>query len=50
MMDLTIPRDAEVEKVMKDTGMARMQAIRHLQQRYTLQRERPILTPRYGRK
>lgn len=49
MITMEIPHDAEIEKVMAETGMARMQAINHLRQRHTLQRERPILSPRWSK-
>ena len=35
---MTTPSDQEIAQVMQQTGMARMQAIRHLQQREALRR------------
>lgn len=32
-----MPADAAIQQVMRDTGMERMQAIRHLQQRQQIQ-------------
>lgn len=33
-----IPSEHEIDRVMRDTGMGRMQAINHLRQRETLRR------------
>ena len=38
--------ESEIAAIMKETGMARLQAIRHLDARQTLQRR--ILRPVYG--
>lgn len=41
------PTDAEVIKVMEETGMERLQAYRHLQSRYLLQEDLQRNPPKY---
>lgn len=38
MMDMAIPPEAEIARVMRDQGLDRMQAINHLRQLATLRR------------
>lgn len=43
-----IPPETDIARIMRETGMDRLQAIRHLQARETLSRR--ILRPVYGDK